>query len=89
MCTSVIEHESILGESCSIAPAVATSGGVSVGKCSAILIGANIKNKVSIGDDCVVGGSSFVGTNVADNSVVYGVPARFIRTRKPEESYLD
>jgi sugar O-acyltransferase (sialic acid O-acetyltransferase NeuD family) len=86
---SVISHESVLGEFCSIAPGVVIAGGVSVGKRSAILVGANIKNKVSIGDDCVVGGASFVRTNVADNSVVYGVPARFIRTRKPEESYLD
>ena len=86
---SVISHESVIGEFCSIAPGVVIAGAVSVGNRSAILIGAKIKEKVSIGDDCVIGGSSFVRTDVPDNSVFYGVPARFIRTREPDGSYLD
>jgi sugar O-acyltransferase (sialic acid O-acetyltransferase NeuD family) len=87
--TSVISHENVLGEFCSISAGVSIGGGTSVGRRTAILIGASIKNKISIGDDCVIGGSSFVRTDVPNNSVFYGVPARFIRSREPEESYLD
>jgi len=86
---SVISHESVLGEFCSIAPGVVVAGGTTVGNRSAILVGASLKNDISIGDDCVIGGSSFVRTNVPNNSVYYGVPAKFIRTREPHESYLD
>jgi UDP-3-O-[3-hydroxymyristoyl] glucosamine N-acyltransferase len=87
--TSVIGHENVLGEFCSISAGVSIGGGTSIGRRTAILIGASIKNKISIGDDCVIGGSSFVRTDVPNNSVFYGVPARFIRSREPEESYLD
>ena len=87
--TSVIGHENVLGEYCLNSAGVSIGGGTSVGKRTAILIGANIKNQVSIGDDCVIGGSSFVRTDVPSNSVFYGVPAKFVRTREPEESYLD
>jgi len=86
--TSVLGHENVLGEFCSISAGVSMGGGTSVGRRTAILIGASITNNISIGDDCVIGGSSFVRTDVPNNSVFYGVPAKFVRKRESDESYM-
>jgi sugar O-acyltransferase (sialic acid O-acetyltransferase NeuD family) len=86
--TSVVGHENVLGEFCSISAGVSIGGGTSVGRRTAILIGASIMNNISIGDDCVIGGSSFVRTDVPNNSVFYGVPAKFVRKRESDESYM-
>jgi len=44
--------------------------------------GACILRGVTVGDNAVVGTSAVVATDVADNAIVGGVPARVIRIRK-------
>ena len=44
--------------------------------------GACILRGVKVGDNAVVGTSAVVATDVADNAIVGGVPARVIRIRK-------
>jgi acetyltransferase-like isoleucine patch superfamily enzyme len=41
---------------------------------------------VTIGNNCIVGAGSIVTKDVSDNSVVAGVPARFIKTT---DQYLE
>ncbi|MHB8657250.1 MAG: acyltransferase [Solirubrobacteraceae bacterium] len=50
--------------------------------------GACILRGVSIGDNCVVGTSAVVTTEVPDNAVVGGVPARVIRMRAAPQTFL-
>lgn len=85
---SSLDHDSTLGNYSSLSPGVTTGGRVSIGKCSAIGIGANILHCKTIGDHCVIGGGALINKNVEDGSVAYGVPARIVKKRKKSEKYL-
>lgn len=85
---SIVDHETELGDFASIAPGAVTGGRVRIGERTAICIGASIKHGVVVGADTVVGAGSYVHRNVGDQAVVYGNPARFIRTRSPGDDYL-
>ena len=41
---------------------------------------------VTIGENAVVGAHSFVNSDIPANSVAYGVPARVVRTLKPQDT---
>lgn len=49
--------------------------------------GAIIAQGVKIGDGAVVGAMSFVNKDVAENTIVFGVPARFYKKRLEEEHF--
>lgn len=85
---SSLDHDSTMGNFSSLSPGVTTGGRVSIGKCSAIGIGANILHCRTIGDHCVIGGGALINKNVDDSSVAYGVPARIVKKRKKSEKYL-
>ncbi len=85
---SILEHESQLGAFSSLAPRAVTGGRVIVGARSAISIGAVLKHGLTIGEDTVVGGSSYVDRDLPSGVVAYGVPARVIRSRERGDAYL-
>lgn len=85
---SSIDHDCNFDDFSSIAPGVVSGGTVSVGKRTAISIGAIIKHGVSIGDDVVIGANSYVNKNIGDSVVAYGSPCRKVRDRKVGDSYL-
>lgn len=85
---SSIDHDNVLMNYSSIAPGVTTGGNVKLGERSAISIGATIKHKIEIGNDTVIGASSFVNINIDSNIVAYGSPVRIIKERKRGEQYL-
>ncbi|MEO8769690.1 MAG: acetyltransferase [Ferruginibacter sp.] len=76
----VVEHDCVIGESCYLAPNVTISGFVKIGDCSLIGSGAVVMPEVKIGNNCIVGAGAVVTKNVPDNSIVAGVPAKFIRS---------
>ncbi len=80
--SSVVEHDNILNEFCSLAPGVKTGGNVEVGCRAAISLGCSIAPGIKIGEDNIIGANSFVKYDTRDNSIYYGIPARFIRIRK-------
>ena len=41
---------------------------------------------VTIGENAVIGAHSFVNSDIPANGVAYGVPARVVRTLKPQET---
>lgn len=81
-------HDGILGDFSSLAPGVTTGGNVTIGKCSAISLGTSIIQGVRIGDHSLVGACSLLLHDVKDLVLVYGQPAKEIRTIEKGEDYL-
>jgi len=86
---SSLDHDCVLGDGASLAPGVTTGGGVRIGECTAIGLGANVLHGVAIGSNTVVGAGALVLEDVPDRVVAYGTPARVVRSREPDELYLD
>ena len=76
---SIIEHDNLLQDYVHVSPGVNIAGGVNIGKCSWIGIGASIKQNITIGENVIIGAGSVIVENVLDNTTVFGVPAK-IRT---------
>ncbi len=53
-------------------------GDVSIGSNTVIGTLSIVMCNVSIGNHCVIGANSFVNSNIPDNSIAYGVPARVV-----------
>jgi len=85
---SSIDHDCLMGDFSSLAPATTTGGAVNIGTRSAISIGSTIKHGVKIGGDCVVGANSYVNKDLPSNTIAYGSPAKIIRTRNTGDPYL-
>jgi sugar O-acyltransferase (sialic acid O-acetyltransferase NeuD family) len=77
-----VDHDSVLGDFTHIAPGARLAGGVRVGTGSLIGIGAVLLPGRSVGSWATVGAGSVVVRDVADQTVVRGVPAR------PEEARM-
>lgn len=76
-----LDHEGRLGNGVHLAPGARLAGEVTVDDYSMIAVGAVILPRIHIGKNCIVGAGAVVTRNVPDNSVIYGNPARIIRSR--------
>ena len=85
---SSIDHDCILNDYASIAPGVVTGGKVSVGLRSSISIGATVKHGISVGDDTVIGASSYVNEDIGSRTVAFGIPCKPVRSREIGDSSL-
>lgn len=85
---SSIDHDCEAGDFASLAPGVVTGGKVSIGKFSAISLGAKIIHGVNIGGQTVLGAGAIAVKDIPSYCVAYGVPARVIRKREAGEKYL-
>ena len=85
---SSIDHDSIMQDYSSLAPRVCIGGSFNLGKFSAICLGAQIIESISIGEHTVVGAGSLVVRDLDSFVLSYGSPARVIRTRQEGEAYL-
>ncbi|MCX5945710.1 MAG: acetyltransferase [Cyanobacteria bacterium] len=85
---SSLDHDGRMGAFASLAPGTTTGGNVSIGARSAIGLGSAIRHRITIGSDTVIGMGSLVISDWPDGVVVYGAPARLIRTRLVDEPYL-
>ena len=83
-----LDHDCDMHDFSSLAPASATGGSVTIGRRSAISIGAIVKHGLTIGDDSIVGASSYLNKDLSNNQVAYGIPARTVRSRKIGDPYL-
>lgn len=77
--TSCLGHHNVVGDHVHIGPGVTTAGNVTIGEGTQIGIGANILPGRTIGARCVVGAGAVVTHDVADGTIVVGVPARPVR----------
>jgi len=85
---AIVEHDSVMHDFASISIGSVTGGKVEIGKYAAITLGVTVADRLKIGENSVVGSGSLVLDNVPDNVLVYGSPAKIIRSRKPGERFL-
>lgn len=76
-----IGHNVIIKENCIIASGCSVSGNVIVGKNCWLAPRSTIKNKVTIGNNSTIGLGAVVISDVQNNDVVVGVPAKSIKER--------
>ena len=77
---SSIGHHTTIDEYTSINPGCNIGGSCKIGKNVVIGIGATVFDNIEIGDNAVIGGGAVVTKNVEANTLVYGSPAKFIKT---------
>jgi len=84
-----LDHDCLMLDYSSLAPAVVTGGNVTIGKRSAVSIGASIKHGLQVGDDTIVGAHSYLNRDLPNKCVAYGVPAKLVRMRSISDKYLE
>ncbi len=76
---SIVGHDVVVGEDSVISSMVNIGGKCRIGKRSYIGMGTLIKEGVTIGDDVIVGMGSVVYSDIPDNMIALGNPARPMR----------
>lgn len=83
-----VEHDCYIDDFASISAGVILGGKVKVGKYSAIALNATIFDRLSIGENTVIGAASLVTKDIPDNVLAYGNPAKIVRNREKGEKFL-
>jgi sugar O-acyltransferase (sialic acid O-acetyltransferase NeuD family) len=83
-----VEHDCEIEEFASISAGSVTGGYVKIGRFSAVTLGVTIIDRLTIGENTVVGAGSLVTKSLPDNVLAYGNPARIIRDRIKGEKFL-
>jgi sugar O-acyltransferase (sialic acid O-acetyltransferase NeuD family) len=78
-----IGHDVIMEDFATLAPGVHVSGNVTFAQGAFMGTGANIIEKMRIGEWSIVGAGSTVVTDIPANSTAVGVPARVIKMSEP------
>lgn len=74
-----VDHDCILGDGVHISPGAHLAGNVHVSACSWVCVGASIINNKKIGVNSIVAAGSAVITDVPDNVLMAGTPAKIKR----------
>lgn len=85
---SAIDHDGKMGDFSSLAPGAIAGGNVTLGERTAISLSAAVKHGIKLGADSVLGANSYLNTDLPPLTVAYGSPARIIRSRDANASYL-
>lgn len=80
---STLGHDTSIGAFTTVSPGVNISGNVSIADGCYIGTGASIQEKIKVGHDSVVGGGSYLRSDVHSNALFAGVPAKFLRKINP------
>ena len=76
---ATVDHDCYLGDFVHVAPGATLCGGVKVGKGTLIGANATVLPNCKIGKNVSVGAGAVVTTDLPDNVVVAGVPAKIIK----------
>jgi sugar O-acyltransferase (sialic acid O-acetyltransferase NeuD family) len=79
---AIVEHDCILEDHSHVAPRAQLASAVTVGEGAHIGIGASVMQCIRIGRNAVVGAGAAVVSDVPDDAIVVGVPARPLRKVK-------
>jgi sugar O-acyltransferase (sialic acid O-acetyltransferase NeuD family) len=85
---AAIGHDCRMENYSSIAGGVRMAGGAVIGERSTAGVSSTLLEKITVGRDSVVAAGAVLFKNVPDEVVVFGNPARIVRTRKPDEPYM-
>jgi sugar O-acyltransferase (sialic acid O-acetyltransferase NeuD family) len=85
---SSLDHDSVMDDFSSLAPNATTGGKVTIGRFSAVSLGASIIHGVRIGEHSVLGAGALAVDDIPHHSVAYGTPAKVIRKRLEGDKYL-
>jgi sugar O-acyltransferase (sialic acid O-acetyltransferase NeuD family) len=77
-CASV-DHECEIGDGVHLSPGVHLAGRVSVGEGTSVGVGAVARDGISVGKGCIIGAGAVVVSDLPDNVLAYGVPAKIVR----------
>ena len=80
-----VDHDCVLGDAVHIAPGARIGGLVRIGSGTFIGIGATVLNCLTVGERSIVGGGALAVRDVPAGVVAFGVPARVIREKRPNE----
>lgn len=83
-----IEHDCIIGKFASVSAGSVLGGHVHVKDYAAITLGVTILDRVTIGENSVIGSGSLVTKDIPDDVLAYGNPAKIIRKREKGERFL-
>lgn len=75
----VVEHDCVIGDHIHISPNATICGECSVGDGSWIGAGTVILGGKRVGKNCVIGAGSVVTSDIPDNTLAFGVPAKIIK----------
>lgn len=76
---AVVEHDVIIGRGVHVAPGSTVSGGTVVGKNVLIGAGSTIIQSITIGANTIIGAGATVVSDIPDNVLAVGCPAKVIR----------
>jgi sugar O-acyltransferase (sialic acid O-acetyltransferase NeuD family) len=76
---SSIGHDVVIGDFTEVCPNVSISGYCTIGNKVFIGTGAVILPKVTLGNNVVIGAGAVVTTDIPDNAVAVGIPAKVIK----------
>lgn len=83
-----IEHDCTIGRFASVSAGSVLGGHVHIKDYAAVTLGVTIVDRVTIGENSVIGSAALVTKDIPDNVVAYGQPAKIIRFREPGERFL-
>jgi sugar O-acyltransferase (sialic acid O-acetyltransferase NeuD family) len=83
-----VEHDCVIDDYASISAGSLTGGHVHVGKFAALTLGVVVLDRLSIGENTVVGAGAVVIKSLPSNVLAYGNPAKIIRNREQTEKFL-
>jgi UDP-N-acetylbacillosamine N-acetyltransferase len=82
-CASV-DHDCRVEDGAHVCPGVRLAGNVFVGRAAWVGIGATVVDRTRIGSGAIIGAGAVVVDDMPDGVVARGVPARVIRTVRPD-----
>ncbi len=77
--SSTIDHECTIKDGVHIMGGCYIAGRVSIGSFSTIGSNSTILPDIKIGKNCFIGAGSVITKNISDNSIVCGVPGKFLK----------
>jgi sugar O-acyltransferase (sialic acid O-acetyltransferase NeuD family) len=80
-----MDHDCRMMAYTSLAPGAVLGGNVTIGEHTAVAIGATVRNDIRIGKHSLIGAGALLNSDCPDYAVMYGVPAKFIRSREAGE----
>lgn len=75
---AIVEHDCVIQDYCHISPNATLAGAVTVGECSWLGMGSQVKQLIKIGNNALIGAGSIVVKDIPANVTAYGSPATVI-----------